>query len=168
MIKGLTELEKVLDEPITLIVGGGGAMVLAYDFPLATNDIDGFSKGIEPLELDRRVKMVAEKIGLPKDWLNSYFSTFAHTLPKDYESRLVEVLQKPKLTVKALGKEDLLIMKCFAGRQKDVPHAKVLIKKGADLSHVEAHLNELKQKRIPKSDQALDFLYDVQEMLEGD
>jgi hypothetical protein len=53
------------------------------------------------------------------------------------------------LRVFALGKTDLLIMKCFAGREEDLLHAKLLIKKGADLSKAESHIESLIKKRIP-------------------
>lgn len=53
------------------------------------------------------------------------------------------------MRVFALGKTDLLIMKCFAGREEDLLHAKLLIKKGADLSKAESHIESLIKKRIP-------------------
>lgn len=141
-------------------------MLLAYDFPLATSDIDAVPKGIEIALLDPWVKRVAQEQSLPADWLNPYFSTFGHTLPSDYGARLVEVFRGKRLKALALGKEDLLIMKCFAHRQKDVGHAKALLKKGADPRKVEAHISTLERKGIPGARQALDFLDDVMEQLE--
>lgn len=52
-------------------------------------------------------------------------------------------------------------MKCFAGRAKDVAHARALIKAGADVKFVENHIESLKKKRIPGSDRAIDFLDDL-------
>jgi hypothetical protein len=37
-------LDKKLSAPLILIMGGGGAMISAYDYPLTTSDIDAFSK----------------------------------------------------------------------------------------------------------------------------
>jgi hypothetical protein len=54
------------------------------------------------------------------------------------------------IKAQALGKEDLLIMKCFAGRQKDIPHARALVKSGADIQLVEEHIRSLIQKRFLK------------------
>lgn len=160
----LEELDRRLKNPLLLIMGGGGAMVLAYQHPLATFDIDAIPKGLDILELDILVKSIAEKLKLPPQWLNPYFSTYAHTLPADYGHRLVEVLKGKWLTVRALGKEDLLIMKCFAHRQKDVGHARALLKKGVDLLLVENHIENLKKMGIPKSQEALDFLDDLKEL----
>lgn len=170
MKEALTKLDKllVLDsrDPVTLVIGGGGAMVLAHHFPLGTADIDAIAKGIEIGPLDEYVKQIAQELNLPKDWLNPYFSSFSYTLPADYAKRLVPVFQGKKIKALALGKEDMLIMKSFAHRQKDVGHAKSLIKQGVDLKIVEAQLDALHAKRIRGAAEAIDFLNDVLEQLE--
>jgi hypothetical protein len=165
MRQALSHLAKELRVPIQLIIGGGGAMMLAYHFALATSDIDGIPKGIELHELDKLVKKVAEDLKIPKDWLNPYFSTFTHVLPGDYGQRLVSVFAEANLEVLAISRDDLLIMKCFAGRQKDVSHSKALIKAGARVAFAEKHIETLRAKGIPGSDKALDFLDDVQEQM---
>lgn len=162
-LQALTRLSELLVEPVTLIAGGGGAMILAHNFPLSTTDLDAVPKSISPIELDVFVKQIAIEQGLAPDWLNPYFSTFTHTLPADYGSRLISVFKTEKLEVLALGREDLLIMKCFAARAKDIAHAKALIKAKADISFVEKHIESLKKKRIPGAEKALDFLDDVQD-----
>ena len=114
-------LDDLLVLPLRLIIGGGGAMLLAHEFPLATNDVDGVpAVGGASGGLPTLVERIAEELGLAHDWLNPYFSTFMHVLPSDYEKRLVTVFQADRLRVDALSKNDLLIMKCFAGRPKDV------------------------------------------------
>jgi len=138
-------------------------MVLAYDFPLATADLDGifYQSEISEKDLQDEIHEIAVTLNIPKDWLNPYFSTFLYTLPKDYDSRLRQVYQGKKLTVQALGLEDLLILKCFAGREKDIGHARSLLKKGAKTSFVEEHILRLKASNIPKSGEALLFLQDL-------
>jgi hypothetical protein len=167
MRQALEKLDEILEIPLTLIVGGGGAMILAYHFPLSTLDIDAVPKGMDVAELDKYVKQVAAILSLPPDWLNPYFVTFSHTLPADYGSRLVEVFCGKKLTALALSKEEMLIMKCFAHRQKDVAHAKALIKAHANIKQVERHIESLVTKRIPGAEAALDFLDDVTEQLDS-
>jgi hypothetical protein len=167
MRRALEALAAQLPAPIRLIVGGGGAMILAHRFQLATTDIDAVPVGMSPHELDPAVKAVASKLGLAPDWLNPYYSTFTHVLPQDYGTRLVGVLSAPNLEVLALSKDDLLIMKCFAGRQKDVAHARELIRAGARVAFVEAHLERLKRLRIPKAEAALDFLDEVVDLTGG-
>ena len=168
MTRALARLDELLSSPVTLIMGGGGAMILAHGFPLATTDIDAVPKGIELASLDLLVKKIAAEQGLAADWLNPYFATFSHTLPPDYGDRLIEVFGGKQLRVQALGRDEMLIMKCFAHRQKDVGHAKALIKKGANLDRVQARIEELQKKNIPGARQALDFLDDVLDQCEGD
>ncbi len=140
-------------------------MILAHGFPIGTTDIDATPRGIEIQELDLLVKQIAIELKLPNDWLNPYFASFVHTLPADYGSRLKRVFSEKNLQVDALGAEDMLVMKCFAHRQKDVGHAKQLIKRGAKIEFVENHLESLKEKKIPGVEKAQDFLDDVMDQV---
>lgn len=157
-MKALTRLDELLPASLTLIAGGGGAMVLAHSFPLATADLDAIPKATSPDEIDPLIKQIAKEQNLPADWLNPYFATFTHTLPSDYGIRLIQVFKGKNLTVEALGREDLLIMKCFAGRPKDVAHARALIKAGADIDFVTKHIESLQKKKIPGALKAIDYL----------
>ena len=161
MMKALNLLDRHLNFEVRMILGGGGAMVLAHDYPIGTYDIDAVPIKIDFSKLDVFVKKIAKELSISPDWLNPYFATFAHTLPSDYSSRLITVFDGHNLKVEALGREDMLILKLFAGRQKDVAHARLLINKGANLKFIEKHLNTLKKKRIPGVDKALDFLDDL-------
>ncbi len=164
MKKALMALNRQLEKakqtsPVRLIIGGGGAMILGHHFPLSTTDIDGIPRmGMSIEELDPFIKKVARELNIPSDWLNSYYVTFTHVLPKDYDTRLKLIFTFSHLIVEALSKDDLLIMKCFAGRIKDQPHARALIRSGAQIAFVEKHIERLKTKRIPGAQEALDFL----------
>lgn len=166
-IAALTRLDQLLGQVkhprVILIAGGGGAMILAHNFPLATTDLDAIPKSISPSEIDPFVKQIAKEQDLPSDWLNPYFSTFTHTLPADYGNRLITVFDANNLAVQALSREDLLIMKCFAARAKDIAHSRALIKAGADIQFVSKHIEFLKKKRIPGSEKALDFLDELED-----
>lgn len=161
--RAFAALDALLPRPLTLIVGGGGAMLLAHGLPIATSDIDAYpaSGGMTVEELDPLVKKVAKQVRLPHDWLNPYYSTFAHVLPADYGKRLVEVFAGDKLRVRSLGAEDLLVMKCFAGRAKDRSHARALLRRSPDLKIVSDRLEELVEKRVPGALKALDFFDDL-------
>ena len=180
MKQALTRLDELLVEflnqkgglpagnRITLMMGGGGAMILAHGYPLATTDIDAVPRGIELHELDGLVKKIAAEQGIPIDWLNPYFATYSHTLPPDYSERLITVFEGRAMQVQALGQQEMLIMKCFAHRQKDVGHAKALVRQGTSVDRVRARIQELLQKRIPGAQQALDFLDDVLDQVDDE
>jgi hypothetical protein len=161
VLAAFAALDARLERPLTLIVGGGYAMVLAHGLTVATADVDAYPAGRDFEEVDRLVKEVAVEQGLPHDWLNPYYSTFAHVLPSDYAKRLVPVFSGKQLSARALGVEDLLVMKCFAGRAKDKVHARALLRLSPDLSLVNRRLDELMDRRVPGAPQAADFFDDL-------
>lgn len=165
-LKKLDEMIGAQGPAVELVIGGGGAMLLAYEFPIVTADIDGVPRGMTPDELDPFVKQVALDMNIAGDWLNPYYSTFTYVLPGDFRTRLQKVFQGQKLTVMALGREDLLLMKCFAHRAKDVPHARALLKQGAQVELVEKQIELLKKKGIPGTELAADFLDDLLDDME--
>jgi len=156
-------VDRLLGRPITLIVGGGTAMMLAYRLPVRTMDVDAYPREGSLEEIQPVVRAVAKELGLPPDWINPHFETFAYVLPSDYGTRLRPVFEGARLRALALGVEDLLVMKCFAGREKDVSHARALLKRKPDLSLVERRLQELLDRGVPGAQDALDFLDDVTE-----
>jgi len=163
MHMAFSHLDSLLDRSVTLIMGGGGAMILAHQYPLATTDVDAIAKGIDLDKLDAMVKAVAKQLDLPPDWLNPYFSSFSYVIPEDFQKRTVEVFRGKRLLVEALGREEMLIMKCFAHRAKDRAHAKALLKLGVDMRLVENQMEALKVNRIPGTQVAMDFLDEMTE-----
>jgi len=167
MKKAFGLLDKHLNSPVRIIVGGGAALIAAYGVPISTQDVDGVPdrSSMDLADFKKEVRAVGRELGIPQDWLNDYFSTFLFVLPKDYGDRLVTIYKGPNLEACALGKEDLILMKCFAGREKDIPHVRVLIRKGADLKTVDDRISELMDKKIPGAEKASDFFGDICEEL---
>lgn len=162
-LRAFASLDAHLLEPVRLVLGGGTAMILAHGHLVATSDADVFPTRGSLNELDPHAKAVAKELDLEPDWLNPWFTTFTHVLPGDYGSRLVTVFEGKKLKVDALGAEDLLVMKCFAGRDKDRPHTIRLLKQAKDLDLVDRHLSHLIDKRIPGAQKAADLFDDLRE-----
>jgi hypothetical protein len=156
-------LDALMRRRARLVIGGGAAMVLAYDHPLATQDVDAFAAqgGLRMSELDQMAKQVAAALDIEPDWLNAHFETFTAVLPSDYPTRLRPVYRGEHLEVDALSPEDLLVMKCFAARDKDRPHARRLIHLADDLGIVSDHLSKLIDRNYPKAEQAADFFDDL-------
>lgn len=163
MLQALKCLDAKLTGPLQLLVGGGAAMLMLYDFPFSTLDIDAviYNSTLKEADILPFLHDVARELSLPKDWLNSYFGVFLYSLPKDYGQRLVKVYYGKYLKAVGLGKEDLLILKCMAGRAKDRSHAASLLKQGADVDFVECHLHHLVARGIPKAEAAVDFFDDL-------
>ena len=165
--RALRKLDKKINRPLNLLVGGGGALVLGHQMPLSTLDIDAipFRSDWTVGQLDKKVKEVARKLDIPPDWLNPHFVTFSYVLPGDYDKRLISIYKGKHLNAFALGAEDLLILKCFAGRAKDVGHARFLMKKCENIRFVEKHLEKMLEDRIPKAQDALDFFDEIKSSL---
>jgi hypothetical protein len=165
MRKAFQLLDGYLDQPARLIIGGGAAMVLAYGHRLATQDVDAFAAkgGLQIAELEKLAQRVAETLQIQPDWLNAYFETFTAVLPDDYSRRLRPVYKGKALTVEALGPEDLLIMKCFAGRDKDLPHARKLIRLASELDVVDGRLAYLASRGYPGANKAADYFDDLRD-----
>ena len=163
VLRAFEALDARLTEPVRLILGGGTAMILAHGHPIATTDADAFPVRGTLNDVAPHALAVAKELDLEPDWLNPWFTTFTHVLPSDYGSRLVRVFSGKQLEVDALGAEDLLVMKCFAGRDKDRPHAIRLIKQAKDLDLVDRQLSDLVDKRIPGAQKAADLFDDLRE-----
>ncbi len=169
VLEAFEHLDRLLDAPARLVVGGGAAMLLEYGHPLQTQDVDAFTaKGsLRLADLDAIAKEVARELDLEPDWLNPYFETYTHVLPADYASRLRRVFEGRHLTVDALGPEDLMVMKCFAGRDKDLPHARALLRReGFDVALVDRILSELARGGLrAKAERAADYFDDLRDEL---
>lgn len=165
MLRALQLLDNALKDKARLVVGGGAAMVLAYNHPLATQDVDAFAArgGLRISDLDAAAKLIAKDMGIAPDWLNSHFDTFTAVLPADYATRLRRVYTGKQLVVEALSPEDLLVMKCFAGRDKDIPHARRLLQLANDLSIVDRQIALLIERRYPGAQKAADFFDDMRD-----
>lgn len=161
--RALAALDARLDRPLTLVIGGGTAMLLAHGIPVRTTDVDAYpaSGGLDGLA--PHIHAVARELDLAPDWLNPHFETFAHVLPQDYASRLEPVFSGRMLQAAALGAEDLLVMKCFAGREKDVGHARALLAKLRHPEVVDRRIEELMDRGVAGAMDAADFLDDLRE-----
>jgi hypothetical protein len=154
-------LDARLDRPLTLVIGGGTAMLLAHGVAVRTTDVDAYPASGGMDWLTPHVHAVAAALGLAPDWLNPHFETFAHVLPRDYAARLVPVFTGASLRAVALGAEDLLVMKCFAGREKDVGHARALLARLKQPEVVERRIEELMDRGVAGALDAADFLDDL-------
>lgn len=165
MRAALQALDACTNAPARLVIGGGAAMILAYNHPIATQDVDAFAAkgGLRLADLDSMARAVAEDLNIDPGWLNAHFETFTAVLPSDYATRLRSVFKGEHLEVDALGPEDLLIMKCFAGRDKDRPHARKLIKLAKQLDVVDRQLEYLVERRYPGAERAVDYFDDLRD-----
>ena len=161
VLKALKRLDQLAPKPFKTIIGGGTAMLCAYDVPLHTVDVDAILQNITIEEIEKSIWQISKDMDLPKNWFNIWYSSFTYTLPADFSKRLKLIFKGKKIKVYALGPEDLLIMKCCAHRAKDVGHARTLIRKKANHEFVLKHLEQLLEKNILPNAKPIEFLEEI-------
>ena len=98
-----------------LILIGGAAVLVNYDFRNMTNDIDAIINSTASLK--EAINIVGDKYSLPNFWLNSDF-----TRTSSYSPKLIEVSKYYKtfsdvISVRTVAGEYLIAMKLISGRQ---------------------------------------------------
>jgi hypothetical protein len=158
-LKLLDQKMLLANEPrTTLIIGGGGSMILNFNYHGATIDIDAVPLNSEFEDLKPYMAEVAQELKIAADWLNPYYQAFTHYLPRDAKVRMKSVFNGDVLEVKSLGAEDIMIMKLMAGRAKDFSHIQFLLKMKIDLKIVDHRLTELLKIHPILAQKALDSL----------
>jgi len=161
ILKALKRMDESAPFSFEMIIGGGVAMLI-YGSSLHTWDIDVILKKASLDQIKKHTTQVAKEFNLPDDWINSWFSSFTYTLPRDFTNRLKTFFKGKNITAQVLGKEDLLILKCCAHRSKDKGHARILIRSGVDHVFVMKHLEKLAKKKILQNTiTPIEFLEDV-------
>jgi hypothetical protein len=165
MLQALQALDARAGADACLVIGEDAALILAYQHLTAAERVDAFAAkgGLRMADLDVLSRAVAEELNIEPSWLNAHFETFTGVLPADYATRLRSVFKGKHIQVDALSPEDLLIMKCFAGRDKDRPHARKLIKLASDLALVDRQLEYLVERRYPGAERAVDYFDDLRD-----
>lgn len=165
-LKALSLLDKKIHQSgvkeVILVIGGGGAMLLQHNYLHGTTyDIDAVPLNYNFEDLKPFMEEVAHDLKIAPDWLNPYYQSFTIYLPSDAKSRMQTTFEGKSLKVKSLGAEEILIMKLMAGRSKDLPHIKHLLKFSPNLSIVENRLEELINLFPKEAKRALNLLDDI-------
>ncbi len=144
-------------DPVELVIVGGAAGLLTGQLSPAvtTGDVDAIS--VLPADQWHRVQeaaaLVTTALGLPANWLNRDVGLHRLALPPDYRSRLVIVGEFGSLTVKAIGRLDLIAMKFYAHRQRDVEHLLEFSPTGQEKRFVLDYLNALESAGVGEPSQ---------------
>lgn len=168
-IKALKRLDEKMhlanENKVTLVIGGGGSMILQHNYKGGTVDIDAVPVNSDFDDLKPYMEEVAKELNIAPDWLNPYYQAFTIYLPKDAKVRMQLTFSGTVITVKSLGAEEILIMKLMAGRAKDMGHIHHLLKMDLNLELVETQLEQLKKLYPKLASKALERLDELTENL---
>lgn len=117
-----TLLDENLNEDTLLrifLIGASGLLAQGFG-NRATIDIDVGAPVIDG-ELLKATTTVANKLDLPKNWLNSAGISFAELLPPGWKKRAKPFFQGSHIEVLSASRSDLIKLKCLAyfDREKD-------------------------------------------------
>ena len=166
----LTRLGEVLrwPEPIELLLVGGAAGLMTGLLPAerTTADCDVMrylpQDAVAALELASRT--VAEELGLNPRWLNADVEHVG-VLPDGWAGRRQRVGQFGELYVYAVGREDLIAMKFYAGRDQDLDDLDALVVTERDATFVRCYLVD--RPRLSPRPIALEKIAAALELLDG-
>jgi nucleotide-binding universal stress UspA family protein len=134
ILKALANLGYQLGQgrTIELAIVGGAAGLLVHVLPgsVTTSDVDAICfrppDGVE--EILRAADLVADQQGIAKGWLNTEAGLFVNAMPPAWENRRVDIGTFGRLQVFAISRADLIAMKFYAHRERDLEHlAKIKI-----------------------------------------
>jgi len=125
----LAELDKSLPEPVQLHCMGGFVLIVCYQIPRPTGDIDCVA--VVPQYQLETLQRLAGKDSPLHEKLGIYFQRFPALLPDQYETRLVELFpgRFRKLRLFALDPYDLILSKLQRNSPKDRADVEYLAKK---------------------------------------
>ncbi len=113
-------MDEVLGREAYIVIAGAAALVLIGELKRSTADCDVIHADPPLADMKNAIAAVAESHALSAEWLNTNVSIFADILPADYRARWIHIGTFGQLTVHALGRNDLVLMKLMALRSQDM------------------------------------------------
>jgi hypothetical protein len=126
----LAALGRRAREPVSIVLGGSAALILGAELRRPTDDGDVVTSEPGIGELQSLIRDVAASEGLPPGWLNGSIQSYTYVLPGDFGRRLVALPPIGRLSVSLLGRPDLILMKVYAMRPRDVEDRRQGVREG--------------------------------------
>ena len=103
---------------------------------------------------------MAQDRGLPDGWLNTSVQSYLDVLPPDYETRIKSLRPFGRLSVSLLSRRDVIVMKFFSGRPKDLLDLQQIAPTAAELAFTTRQLPRLAKVDAARS-QRMQLLLDA-------
>ena len=124
----------------SIVVAGGSALVLLGIVDRSTADADAVASRPKLSTFAQDIAGVADDLDLAPTWVNDGVTAYRDLLPSDFASRTVLLGTFGQLTIRVLGRVDLIIMKIAAGRPRDLDDLRVLAPTADELAFVAQQL----------------------------
>jgi len=142
-----------------ILIGGAGALILTGELPRATSDCDVLFSKPDMGQLQEDIRAVAEQKNITSGWLNGSVQSYLDVLPPDFRTRLRTLPSQGKLQISVLHRRDVLVMKFFAGRLRDLKDIEALRPTVEELQFVRneiPRLSRIDTERAKRIEQLLD------------
>jgi Nucleotidyltransferase of unknown function (DUF6036) len=97
-------------------------------------------------------------LDLTPGWLNGSIQIYLDVLPPDYKARLITLPARGKLHIALLHRQDIIVMKLFAGRPRDLTDIVALRPTSQELQFVRGELPRLRRIDQPRAARLESFL----------
>ena len=154
----LEALGKRATERVLLVLGGSAALILGDTLRRPTDDGDVVASEPGFDQLQRLIRDVADAEHLPPGWLNESIQSYTYILPPDYTMRLVTLPPFGRLHVSLLSRRDVLLMKVYAMRPRDIEDIRALAPTTDELAFVAAQVTRIAMQEPEKAQDMRDFL----------
>ena len=144
-----------------IVLGGAGALILTGDLQRATSDCDVLYSDPDIGRLQDDIRAVAHRLGLTSGWLNGSVQSYLDILPPDYRSRLRSLPMPGSLHVFVLHRQDVIVMKLFAGRSLDLEDIAALAPTTEELVFARTQLPRLRLIDAPRATRTEGFLNEL-------
>jgi hypothetical protein len=124
----LQAVDQILfDQKMTreLVVCGGTALLVMNLIERETRDIDVICPDVDP-GLKSIAAEVSKTLSLPEDWINNGPKSLENELLTDWEKRLELIFKGQALTIRALGRIDMIATKIYAFCDREDDYQDVL------------------------------------------
>lgn len=145
-------------QPVSIVLGGSAALILGEELRRPTDDGDVVMSEPGLGELQALIRDVADSEGLPVGWLNGSIQSYTYILPKDFKDRLVPLPPFGRVRVSLLGRRDVILMKVYAMRARDVEDLHAIRPTVDDLAFVRKLIPSIGDKEPEKARDMLAFL----------
>jgi hypothetical protein len=133
-------------------------LILSSDLPRPTDDGDVVTSEPGLGELQALIREIADSEGLPPGWLNGSIQSYTYVLPKDYRDRLVALPAFGRLRVRLLGRQDVILMKVYAMRARDIEDLRAIGPTAEELVFVREQIPRIADKEPNKGRDMAVFL----------
>ncbi len=157
-VEALQTLGKRVRGRTEIVLGGAGALMLTGQLSRVTDDGDVLRSHPDLGKLQEDIRAVADALDLPAGWLNGSIQAYLDILPPDYESRLITLPPWGKLHVAVVHRKDVIVMKLFAGRPRDMVDVIALNPSVDELQFVCEHIPRLRRVDAQRADRLADVL----------